>query len=80
MTSMWTGTRSAWSRWAWGMMLRTTATPSSRRSSTEITYTPNAGFSGDDTFTYMVSDGTAAATGTVNVTVKAEEEQNLVAL
>jgi hypothetical protein len=34
-------------------------------------YTPNAAFSGTDTFTYQVSDGTSTATGTVSVTVTA---------
>ena len=35
-----------------------------------FTYTPNAGFSGDDTFTYTVSDGNeGTATATVSVTV-----------
>ena len=32
-------------------------------------YTPNAGFSGEDSFTYTVSDGELSDTGTVNVTV-----------
>ena len=34
-----------------------------------ITFTPAKGFSGIDTFTYTVSDGSASATGTVTVTV-----------
>ncbi|MEL6763343.1 MAG: Ig-like domain-containing protein, partial [Cyanobacteria bacterium J06607_6] len=34
-----------------------------------VTYTPNAGFSGEDTFTYTVSDGTEETTGSVAVTV-----------
>jgi hypothetical protein len=36
-----------------------------------ITYTPNAGFEGDDTFTYTVSDGQEGGTdeGTVKITV-----------
>ncbi len=35
-----------------------------------VTYTPDAGFKGTDTFTYTVGDGTGAtATGTVTVTV-----------
>ena len=33
------------------------------------TYTPNAGFTGTDTFTYTVTDGSAAATGSVSVNV-----------
>ena len=37
-----------------------------------ITFTPGKGFSGTDTFTYTVSDGTALATGTVTVTVNPE--------
>ena len=39
---------------------------------TTVTYTPDAGFSGLDSFTYEVSDGKGGtATGTVNVTVNA---------
>jgi hypothetical protein len=34
-----------------------------------VTYAPNAGFSGTNSFTYTVSDGLATATGTVTVTV-----------
>ena len=34
-----------------------------------LSYTPAAGFSGTETFTYITSDGTDAATGTVTVTV-----------
>lgn len=39
----------------------------------QITYTPNAGFAGTDTFTYVVSDGidNADTEGTVTVTVNA---------
>ncbi|MEL6383222.1 MAG: Ig-like domain-containing protein, partial [Cyanobacteria bacterium J06626_18] len=36
---------------------------------TAITYTPNAGFSGTDAFSYTVTNGTATATATVTVTV-----------
>ena len=36
---------------------------------TTVTYTPNAGFRGEDSFDYTVSDGTATATGTVKVLV-----------
>ena len=36
-----------------------------------ITYTPNAGFVGQDSFTYTVSDGALTATATVTVTVNA---------
>ena len=36
-----------------------------------VTYTPNAGFTGADEFTYTVSDGTDDATATVMVTVTA---------
>lgn len=42
-----------------------------------VIYTPNAGFSGDDSFTYEVSDGNGGTdTGTVNVTV--EDQSNKV--
>ena len=34
-----------------------------------FTYTPNAGYSGTDTFTYAASDGTASDPATVTVTV-----------
>lgn len=34
-----------------------------------VDYTPNTGFVGTDSFTYEVSDGTATAQGTVNITV-----------
>ncbi|MGB3543776.1 Ig-like domain-containing protein [Rubrivirga sp.] len=34
-----------------------------------VNYTPDAGFTGDDSFTFTVSDGTAEASGTVTVTV-----------
>lgn len=35
----------------------------------QIRYTPDVGFDGDDSFTYVVTDGTDTDTGTVNVTV-----------
>ena len=35
----------------------------------EVTYTPDAGYTGDDTFDYVVSDGTDSDTGTVTVSV-----------
>lgn len=37
-----------------------------------LTYTPNSGFSGADTLTYTVSDGTQTAQGSVAITVAAE--------
>ena len=37
----------------------------------EFTYTPDTDFSGSDSFTYEVSDGTATSTGTVSITVDA---------
>ena len=40
-------------------------------SATIVTYTPNSGFSGADSFDYTVSDGTDTATGTVTITVAA---------
>ena len=40
-------------------------------------YTPNNGFSGDDSFEYTISDGNnGEATATVNITVKEQEKQN----
>ncbi len=36
-----------------------------------FSYTPNAGFSGTDTFTYTASDGTSSDEGTVTITVTA---------
>lgn len=39
-----------------------------------VTYTPNAGYSGMDSFMYTVSDGELDATATVSVTVEAAEE------
>ncbi|WP_420456699.1 Ig-like domain-containing protein [Rubrivirga sp.] len=40
-----------------------------RRRADVVLYTADAGFEGEDTFTFTVSDGTAEATGTVSVTV-----------
>ncbi|MGF1474606.1 MAG: cadherin-like domain-containing protein, partial [Geminicoccaceae bacterium] len=37
-----------------------------------LTYTPNAGFSGDDSFDYTITDGTDTDTGTVMVTVTSD--------
>ena len=45
----------------------TTAIPSG--STTTVTYTPDAGFAGFDSFDYSVSDGQTTATGTVTVGV-----------
>ena len=36
-----------------------------------VTYTPNAGFHGEDSFTYTASDGVHSVAGSVSVTVKA---------
>ena len=36
-----------------------------------VTYTPDVGYNGSDSFTYTVSDGQAGASGTVNVAVSA---------
>jgi hypothetical protein len=45
-----------------------------RNANGTVTYTPNAGFSGADSFTYTVSDGRGGtATGTVSVTVNAQQ-------
>ncbi len=37
-----------------------------------ITYTPTVGYSGSDSFTYILSDGTTTTNGTVSVTVQPE--------
>ncbi|QLQ30294.1 MAG: tandem-95 repeat protein [Candidatus Thiothrix singaporensis] len=42
----------------------------------KLTYTPAAGFTGSDSFTYTVSDGTDTATATVAVTVQAASNTN----
>ncbi len=44
-----------------------------------FTYTPAAGFSGTDSFTYAVSDGTYADTGEVTITVQPDDNQAPVA-
>ncbi|TNC46508.1 Ig-like domain-containing protein [Mumia zhuanghuii] len=49
-------------------------------SGANVTYTPNAGFSGTDSFTYTVSDGEDEATGTVTVTVGEQPNAAPVAL
>lgn len=36
----------------------------------KVRYTPNAGYVGADTFTYMISDGTVSLNGAAHVTVK----------
>jgi hypothetical protein len=36
---------------------------------TTLTYTPTIGYTGSDSFTYTISDGSQTATGTVNMTV-----------
>jgi len=36
----------------------------------KVTYTPDTGYVGSDTFTYVLSDGSLSDTGTVSVTVK----------
>ena len=40
-----------------------------------VTYTPDSGFSGTDTFTYTVSDGQASSSATVTVTVSETPNQ-----
>jgi VCBS repeat-containing protein len=40
-----------------------------------LTYTPNANFAGNDSFTYTISDGTAVATATVSVSVSAVNDK-----
>ncbi|MBA7598743.1 MAG: tandem-95 repeat protein [Calditrichaeota bacterium] len=39
-----------------------------------LTYTPNANFSGDDGFTFQVSDGTLTDVGTVTISVRATND------
>jgi len=39
------------------------------KSNGEVTYEPDSGFTGEDSFTYRLSDGVAADTATVNITV-----------
>jgi len=39
-----------------------------------VTYTPSVGFSGDDSFGYILSDGTATDEAQVTVTVEAQDE------
>ncbi len=41
----------------------------------QVVYTPDANFSGQDSFTYTVSDGTTTATATVQVTVSAVNDR-----
>jgi len=41
-----------------------------------LTYTPTTGYTGSDSFTYTVSDGSATATGTVNMTVTSGPSAN----
>jgi autotransporter-associated beta strand protein/VCBS repeat-containing protein len=41
----------------------------SLQSDGSFTYTPNSGFSGIDSFTYVLSDGTLSSTGTVSINV-----------
>ncbi len=46
-----------------------------RNSGTQVTYTPTSGYSGSDSFTYIASDGHSnTATGTVNITVSAQNQ------
>jgi hypothetical protein len=43
---------------------------------TDVTYTPNIGFSGSDNFTYTISDGNGFDTAMVNVTVTSRPTSN----
>lgn len=49
--------------------VHTPAHGSATTNGTTITYTPNTGFTGTETFTYTLSDGTDSVTGTITVTV-----------
>lgn len=42
---------------------------------TQLTYTPNAGFAGSDTFSYTISDGVLEATADVTVTVNGAADE-----
>jgi VCBS repeat-containing protein len=39
-------------------------------------YTPNSNFTGVDTFTYTVTDGTYSATATITLDVRSDDEEN----
>jgi VCBS repeat-containing protein len=41
----------------------------SLQSDGSFTYTPNAGFTGDDSFSYAASDGSLSSTATVTISV-----------
>jgi VCBS repeat-containing protein len=41
----------------------------SLQSDGSFTYTPNAGFTGDDSFSYTASDGSLTSTATATITV-----------
>ena len=47
-----------------------------KKSNGKLVYTPNDGFSGEDSFEYTISDGTDDATAKVVVTVEEEEKDN----
>ncbi|MCB0174665.1 MAG: tandem-95 repeat protein [Anaerolineae bacterium] len=48
-------------------------------SAPNLTYTPNAGFSGSDSFTFKANDGTADSNiATVSITVNAEAQNNII--
>ncbi len=51
----------------------------SLQSDGSFTYTPNAQFSGTDTFTYILSDGNLTDTGTVTIFVDAQNDQPVAA-
>ena len=46
----------------------------------KVRYSPVAGFSGADSFTYVISDGSSSATGTVSVTVAQQSFRTLCGL
>lgn len=57
----------------------TSGTASIQSSGTQILYTPNGGFTGNDSFTYTISDGNGGSdTATVSVTVLANQPPNAV--
>ena len=47
-----------------------------KKSGEKLVYTPNDGFSGDDSFNYTISDGEDEDSATVTITVEEEEKED----